>query len=717
MKKYLTLIAMTVALVACGREELPEPVEEPEAATLTYALTVEATKGADDTSKALSIDDSGAKNVLKSTWTEGDAVSVYNVTTDETLSGTLTAQSSGASTTLKGSLTSTKGIGEGNTLQLEFQSPSYASQNGTLEYIAANCDYAVATVSVTDTSTPSITTSAASFENQQAIVRFTLKNKANDAAISVTPLTVSDGVHTYTVTPSSATGELYVALPGFSGSTVSLTGLSGSDTFLYKKTGISFANGQYYEITVKMTKAEYVDFGLPSGTKWATFNLGATKPEDLGDYFAWGATEPLYSSLSPSLVWKPGKETGYSDGNAPYYSGSDWTKYNGITELQPEDDAAYANWGSAWSMPNQGQWEELFSYCTCEAYSLNGVAGYNVSRNDKEIFIPICGHYSGTTLSSAGSPFYFASTTGYTGSPILYAMYAAPNAKMVYHTGRRLGMSVRPVRSGNRIYSYSFGYTGAVQPFIAPVAGTYTLEVWGAQGGNRTHSDEKLTYGGLGGYATCRTYLSKGETIYVYVGGQGGSVASDAGLAAGTGGWNGGGDGGNGAAGHSGSAGGGGATHISKVNNQVIGSGSGQCASLVGTNFIIVAGGGGGAGHTVCGVGAGGGTEGGKGTRYTSSLTTVEYSPYFYYSTSQSYGARGGHGIDASTTAEGAGGGGGGYYGGTSNFAYETFPEEYQDAGGCGGNSAYNSNYGTNFSTTAGQQWGNGRAIITLYSL
>ena len=711
MKKIFSILIVGVTLIACAREVLPEPEEELLGAK-TYTVAVEANKGADDLTKALTL----AGSNINFTWTAGDAVTVYNVSRNEALGGTLTAQSAGASTTLKGTLKGT--IGNGDKLSLKFQSPSYATQTGTLEYIADHCDYAVAEVTVTDASTPSVTTTDATFTNQQAIVRFTLKEKADgDPDINAGVLTVSDGVHTYTIRPASATNTYYVAIPGFIGSTVSLTAFIGDDAYLYKRTNVSFANSQYYPITVKMTKAEYVDFGLPSGTKWAKFNLGATKPEDLGDYFAWGATEPWYSSLSPSVVWKPGKEAGYTDGNAPYYySDNVWIKYNGLTELLPEDDAAYANWGTAWSMPNQRQWEELFSYCTCEAYTLNGVDGYRVSRNGKEIFLPTGGHMSDTGLASAGSPFYFASTTGYTGSPELYAMYAAPDTKLVYHTGRRLGMSVRPVMSGNRIYSYSFTYTGAVQPFIAPVSGTYTLEVWGAQGGNRTHSDAKLTDGGLGGYATCRTHLSKGETIYVYVGGQGGSVENDNNLSAGAGGWNGGGAGGNGAAGHSGSAGGGGATHISKVNGQVIGSGSGQCASLVGTNYIIVAGGGGGAGHTVCGVGAGGGEEGGKGTRYTTSYTTVEYSTYFYYSTSQSYGARGGHGIDASTTAEGAGGGGGGYYGGNANVAYGTFTTTYQDAGGCGGNSAYNSSLATNFSTTAGQQWGNGQARITFYA-
>ena len=141
-------------------------------------------------------------------------------------------------------------------------------------------------------------------------------------------------------------------------------------------------------------------------------------------------------------------------------------------------------------------------------------------------------------------------------------------------------------------------YSGYVQPLTVPTTGLYKLQVWGAQGGKFGSSNA----GALGGYATCYAQLTAGETIYIYVGGKGGDGVDAAG---GNGGWNGGGHGGFGVAGYHGSAGGGGATHISKVNNQVIGSGSGQCASLVGTNYIIVAGGGGGAGHSYTSPGAG----------------------------------------------------------------------------------------------------------------
>ena len=74
---------------------------------------------------------------------------------------------------------------------------------------------------------------------------------------------------------------------------------------------------------------ESVDLGLPSGLKWATFNVGATAPEGYGDYFAWGETEPYYSSQTP-LTWKTGKETGYS-----------WQSYCGASDFTEWSTAPY----------------------------------------------------------------------------------------------------------------------------------------------------------------------------------------------------------------------------------------------------------------------------------------------------------------------------------------------------------------------------------------
>lgn len=254
----LFCLIILFGFAACQQDE-PER-QEPQNAPKTYTLTVEATKGSEnDTAasspvrKVLGLDD----KTLNATWAEGEKVTVYNVTRSADLGGYLEAQSSGASTTLKGDLTGT--IMDDDELKLKFLSPSYSTQDGTLTGSATSidkvCDYAEATVTVTDASTSSVTTTDATFLNQQAIVKFTLKDIATgNPAINATKLTVTAGETTITVTPSSASSELYVAIPGISGQTVDLSANVGYYIYTCNKTGVTFANSQYYEITVKMTK-------------------------------------------------------------------------------------------------------------------------------------------------------------------------------------------------------------------------------------------------------------------------------------------------------------------------------------------------------------------------------------------------------------------------------------------------------------------------------
>jgi len=251
MKKYLNSILSMAALLmasatvftACSNDD-DIIGEQPANPTGKYTMTINASKGGDATTRALSLDG----KALNATWAEGDKVKVYNSSNAEI--GELTAETSGASTKLKGDLSTLPTDGE--TLTLKFLSPSYASQNGTIEHIAANCDYATATVTAT-VSGSAVTATDANFENKQAIVKFSLTDKTTTSAISATQLVVNDGTTDYTITPASATSEIYVALPGFSGQTVTLTATAGGNTYSYEKTGVSFTNGQYYEIGVKMS--------------------------------------------------------------------------------------------------------------------------------------------------------------------------------------------------------------------------------------------------------------------------------------------------------------------------------------------------------------------------------------------------------------------------------------------------------------------------------
>ncbi len=211
----------------------------------TYQLTVKATKGSNQAlTRALSISGS----TLTATWKSGETVTVYKSSDLNNSIGTLTAQSDGASTTLSGTISNlTEG---GNNLTLKFLSPSYSSQDGTLEYIAQHCDYAVATITATNTSGTIITTDA-TFDNQQAIVKFNLKNwQGND--LSAKPLKITGTDLDITVNPTAATNSLFVALSNVSG-TLGLTA-TGNDNleYTYSKTDPGFVNGKYYEVNVSM---------------------------------------------------------------------------------------------------------------------------------------------------------------------------------------------------------------------------------------------------------------------------------------------------------------------------------------------------------------------------------------------------------------------------------------------------------------------------------
>lgn len=266
-KKYIislaALLIAVIAMTACSSgdtiidEPINEPIVKPEAPK-TYTMTVQACKGDNATTRALSLNGS----TLNATWTAGEVVTVYNETKAALLSGTLTAQTDGANTTLKGTLSGT--IENGDKLKLKFLSPNYGTQDGTLTGSATSidkvCDYAEASVDVTAVSGGNITTTAASFENQQAIVKFTLMKKFDNSNLEIpasTALTVNDGTNNYTVTPTSATNVLFVAIPATS--TVNLSTTIDGITYSYSKTGASLVAGKYYEIGVKMLRDVNLD--------------------------------------------------------------------------------------------------------------------------------------------------------------------------------------------------------------------------------------------------------------------------------------------------------------------------------------------------------------------------------------------------------------------------------------------------------------------------
>ena len=182
---------------------------------------------------------------------------------------------------------------------------------------------------------------------------------------------------------------------------------------------------------------DYVDLGLPSGIKWAAYNVGATKPEEYGDYFAWGEISPKNSYNESNSVTCG---LSYSELKSRSIIGSDGN-------LTAEYDAARANWGGDWRMPTKAEQDELRSKCSWEWTSLNGVNGYRVTGpNGNSIFVPAAGYRDGTSLDSGGSTgLYWSSTPGESDSVNAYYLYFFGS---VYDWGgyyRYYGRSVRPV--------------------------------------------------------------------------------------------------------------------------------------------------------------------------------------------------------------------------------------------------------------------------------
>ena len=187
---------------------------------------------------------------------------------------------------------------------------------------------------------------------------------------------------------------------------------------------------------------EYIDLGL--SVKWATCNVGATKPEEYGDYFAWGETETKESYNWSTYKWCNGS----SNTQTKYCTSSSYGTVDNKTGLEAADDAATANWGSAWRMPTKEEQDELRTKCTWTWTTENGVNGYKVTSksNGNSIFLPAAGYRSGIRLYGAGSSGSYWSSSLNTGNPnnAYHLDFGKSSVDWLYRN-RDHGQSVRPV--------------------------------------------------------------------------------------------------------------------------------------------------------------------------------------------------------------------------------------------------------------------------------
>ena len=201
---------------------------------------------------------------------------------------------------------------------------------------------------------------------------------------------------------------------------------------------------------------EYVDLGL--SVKWATKNLGASKPSDYGNYYTWGETEPKAEYTWATYKWM---QTGQSDwkhitkytiadGKTEgiwYDAGGNFVGDNKTT-LEAADDAATRKLGSPWRMPTMIELQELIDHCTWTWTTQDGKNGYEVKgTNGNSIFLPAAGYREGSELNGAGSWGRYWSSSLSTGRSFnARVLYFRSDGHAWNDTSRYPGFTVRPVR-------------------------------------------------------------------------------------------------------------------------------------------------------------------------------------------------------------------------------------------------------------------------------
>ena len=259
-------------------------------------------------------------------------------------------------------------------------------------------------------------------------VYYTISFNANGGTGNMDNITVKQGESV--VLPSNKYENVAHAFTGWS------TNISGSGTKYSDMSTITpnsditlYAQWKYfYTATGTANGHDWVDLGLPSGTKWATTNIGATTIEGYGNYFSWGETETKSIYDNSTYKW-------YEEGSidiVKYCTDSYYGNIDNKSVLDLSDDAANANWGGNWRMPTEEEQSELINtnYCSWTNTTLNGVKGFRVTSkiNGNSIFLPAAGYYVNSDLKNVAAEGYYWSASLSQSNPH-WAYYFSFNSK------------------------------------------------------------------------------------------------------------------------------------------------------------------------------------------------------------------------------------------------------------------------------------------------
>ena len=321
--------------------------------------------------------------------------------------------------------------------------------------------------------------------------------------------------------------------------TCNLTGLQANTTYYvraYATNEKGTAYGEEVSFSTESLLSEptgmengyaYVDLGL--SVKWATMNVGASKPEDYGDYFAWGET-----TTKDTYNWSTYKWCNGSSSTLTKYCNNSSYGNNGFTDnktqLDLSDDAARVNWGGSWRMPTDAEMTKLRTECTWTWTTQNGVYGRKVTSksNGNSIFLPAAGCRLGSLLDRAGSYGYYWSSSLDTDDPY-DAWYFSSGTVYRLNDNRYFGHSVRPVLGESVVETTILTVTTTIPTQITEttaVAGGNVISNGGASvtergvvystSQNPTTVNTKVTSGSGVGEFTCHlTGLQENTTYYI----------------------------------------------------------------------------------------------------------------------------------------------------------------------------------------------------------
>ncbi|MCF0186987.1 MAG: SUMF1/EgtB/PvdO family nonheme iron enzyme, partial [Bacteroidaceae bacterium] len=316
---------------------------------------------------------------------------------------------------------------------------------------------------------------------------------------TVTIITDMNGDEIYIDDEFAGTTPLTTSLQFGGHNIYAMRGCEKSDVETINITNITKNDGKtVLRFVPRIGGHEYVDLGLPSGTLWAACNVGATKPEEYGYYFAWGETitksgytEKNSATNGKSNSWL--KSNGYIDLTGQTTKTKDRTRddrnpglrnrMNTETEkgnITMSYDAARTNWGSTWRMPTDADINELIANTTTEWTTINGVNGCLVKskNNGKSLFFPAAGYRNGTSLDGVGeSGGFWSSSPNGTLANKASSLYFGREYFSMGWGSRYYGQSVRPVSVNTDIIEiYSTAHAGIKDDISNPGTLKFTVK-------------------------------------------------------------------------------------------------------------------------------------------------------------------------------------------------------------------------------------------------